>query len=98
VTLEVLWDLVRSIPAGKCASYGDVGRALPNPATGYQVGRWMAQCPDDVPWWRVVSKNGTFPIGRRHPSLGIEQRALLEREGVRFDGEVVDMAACQWDG
>ncbi len=98
MTLDALWDLVLSIPPGKCASYGEVGRALPNPATGYQVGRWMAQCPEGVPWWRVVSKDGTFPIGRRDPSLGLEQRALLAREGVPFEGDAVDMAACGWDG
>lgn len=97
MTLDVLWELIRSIPPGKCASYGDVGRALPNPASGFQVGRWMAQCPDDVPWWRVVSKQGRFPITRRHPVLGIEQREMLEKEGVEFDGEAVDMAASGWN-
>lgn len=96
--LEVLWDVIRSVPPGRCAAYGAIGRALPNPATGFQVGRWMAQCPEDVPWWRVVSKDGTFPIDRRHPGLGLEQRTLLEREGVVFNGSRVDMSASEWEG
>ena len=45
--LAPLWGVVRSIPSGSVASYGAVGRALPNPATGYMVGRWMAACPAD---------------------------------------------------
>ncbi|MCB8933562.1 MAG: MGMT family protein [Fimbriimonadaceae bacterium] len=96
MTLDALWAIVRSIPEGKCASYGEVGAALFEPATGFQVGRWMARCPDDVPWWRVVSKQGRFPITRRHPSLGFQQRELLEREGVTFAGDAVDMAASGW--
>lgn len=96
MTLDSLWDVVRAIPEGRCASYGAVGAALPEPATGFQVGRWMARCPDDVPWWRVVSKQGRFPITRRHPALGLQQRELLEREGVPFADGAVDMAACGW--
>lgn len=97
MTLEALWEVVRSIPPGRCASYGDVGSALAEPATGFQVGRWMARCPEDVPWWRVVSKQGRFPITRRHPALGFQQRELLEREGVHFEGDSVDMRQCGWD-
>ena len=86
-----LWDIVRSIPAGRVASYGDVGRARRNPATGFQVGRWMARCPQDVPWWRVVSKEGRFPVGKRDPRLELEQGDLLQREQVEVNGDQVDM-------
>jgi alkylated DNA nucleotide flippase Atl1 len=62
---------------------------MPNPVGGYMVGRWMASCPEDVPWWRVVAKTGHLPVGKRDPRLGIEQRTLLEQEGVTFDGDLV---------
>ena len=89
--LDELWSVVRAIPVGRVSSYGDVGRALRHPATGFQVGRWMARCPEDVPWWRVVSKSGRFPIGKRDARLELEQRDLLEREGVEVEVDTVDM-------
>lgn len=91
--LEELWDLVRSIPSGKVSSYGDLGAALKHPASGFMVGRWMSQCPAGLPWWRVVSKGGSFPIAKRDPYLELDQRELLEREGVVLVDGQVDMAA-----
>ena len=41
--LDQLWAVVRSIPAGRVASYGAVGRALEDPASGFMVGGWGAR-------------------------------------------------------
>lgn len=87
--LESLWAAVRSIPRGKVASYGAVGRALKNPCSGFLVGRWMHSCPPDVPWWRVVNAKGHLPIGKKSPALAIEQRHLLEKEKVKFDDDTI---------
>lgn len=87
--LAPLWQVVRTIPPGSVASYGAVGRALPNAATGYMVGRWMAACPADVPWWRVVNKRGELPINKRDPRLATDQQSRLEAECVKFeDGRI----------
>lgn len=88
--LSALWRAVRAIPKGRVASYGSLGRALPNPCSGFLVGRWMASCPDGVPWWRVVNAKGYLPIGKRSPALAIEQRRLLEEEGVEFVDDRID--------
>lgn len=94
--LAPLWDVVRSIPSGRVASYGAVGRALPNPASGYMVGRWMAGCPGDVPWWRVVNKRGELPINKRDPRLATDQQLRLEAEGVEFnDGRISQVTFCE---
>lgn len=82
--LDELWDVVRSIPAGRVMSYGDVGLLLRRPVSGRTVGRWMAQAPEGVPWWRVVSKDGHFPIARRGPGLATTQELLLRKEGTPF--------------
>lgn len=74
------------------ASYGDVGRALKHPMTGYQVGRIIARCPEGVPWWRVVAKDGRLPIGKRDPRLQKEQCELLAEEGVEVTDGAVDMS------
>jgi methylated-DNA-protein-cysteine methyltransferase related protein len=94
---DELWTLVRSIPKGKCVSYGALGKALTNPVSGYMVGRWMASCPPDLPWWRVVAKDGRLPVWRRDPSLGIDQRRTLEEEGVEFEDERVDMTRFRYE-
>lgn len=89
--LEELWAVVRQIPKGKCASYGDVARELESPVSGYTVGRWMANAPAGVPWWRVVTKRGELAIAKRDPGMALEQRRLLERDGVAFDDGHVPM-------
>lgn len=88
--LRALWKIVRSIPKGRVTSYGAVGRALPNPCSGFLVGRWMHSCPQDgTPWWRVVNARGYLPIGKKSPELAIEQRRLLEKEKVKFERDCV---------
>lgn len=92
--LEALWKVVRTIPEGSVASYGAVGRALPNPASGYLTGRWMASCPDDgTPWWRVVNAKGELPIHKRDPNMAFDQRSRLIEEGVLFEGNVISKEA-----
>ena len=94
---DELWDLIKRIPAGKCTSYGALGRAMTHPTTGRIVGRRMANCPDDIPWWRVINRLGDLPIHKRDPILASEQRQILEKEGVPFDGDQVDLEKCFWE-
>ncbi len=94
---QQLFDLVRQIPSGKCINYGALGALLDQPVSGKIVGRWMASCPDDVPWWRVVAINGALPVGKRDPNMGLTQRQLLEDEGVPFLEDLVDLPHCRWD-
>lgn len=87
--LDALWGVVRSIPKGRVASYGVVGRSLDRPVSGLLVGKWMTSAPEGVPWWRVVGADGSLVIARRGPEFALQQKGLLESEGVRFDGERV---------
>ena len=90
-------DIVRQIPAGKVATYGQVARLTGMPRCARTVGYAMAGCTDiSVPCHRVVDRFGgtkacfdTFAPGT--------QRAMLEAEGILFrpDG-TVDLAHCQW--
>jgi alkylated DNA nucleotide flippase Atl1 len=47
----------------------------------------MNQATQDVPWWRVVAKDGSLPISKRNPALAQEQRDKLQAEGVEFDDD-----------
>lgn len=91
------YNIVRQIPPGKVATYGQVARLAGMPRCARTVGYAMAGCTDpSVPCHRVVDRFGgtkacfdTFAPGT--------QRALLEAEGVTFrlDG-TVDLAQCLW--
>ena len=102
---EQVWTLVRQIPSGKVASYGQIALMIPPPVgvefDAYKafsprwVGGAMAACPDDVPWQRVI--NSQRKISER---AGAEkQRQLLEQEGVEFDAkDRVDFKKYGWKG
>ncbi len=78
-------EIIRAIPRGKVLSYGAVGARSTPAISGYICGRITRNMPEDVPWWRVVGKNGNLPIRKRHPELSVLQRELLEAESVEFD-------------
>jgi methylated-DNA-protein-cysteine methyltransferase-like protein len=98
-----VWELVRRIPAGRVATYGQLARLIPPPegvleksylALGPRwVGAAMAKCPDDVPWQRVINAQGAIS-----PRPGAEhQRRLLEEEGVAFNArDRVDLEGFGW--
>lgn len=78
--------LVRRIPRGRIMSYGDVAAVLGRPRAARGVGWALAGLPDDtdVPWWRVVNRNGEISSPALH-HMASRQRAILEHEGVAFD-------------
>jgi methylated-DNA-protein-cysteine methyltransferase-like protein len=60
----------------------------------------MAALPadTDVPWWRVVNRNGEISI-KGGPGLPALQRSLLEAEGVRFGRRGrIDFRTFGWEG
>ena len=70
LTAETILARVRRIPEGYVATYGDLSPGAPRHA-----GRVLSEARADVPWWRVVRADGTWP-------KGAEQRARLLAEGV----------------
>ena len=91
------YDIVRRIPAGKVATYGQIARLSGKPRCARAVGYAMAACRDaSVPCHRVVDRfGGTKSCFDTHaPGT---QRALLEAEGVVFTPEGrADLKRCQW--
>ena len=80
---ERVYDIVRSVPAGQVISYGQTAFLAGNSRMARQVGWAMHACPEDVPWHRVVRKDGRLP--GLSPESAFRQRRLLEAEGVTFD-------------
>lgn len=102
-----VWALVRQIPSGKVCTYGQVASILPPPPgmdpksylafAPRWVGGAMANCPQDVPWQRVINSQGKVSL--RPGSGGTHQRDLLETEGVVFDEhDRVDLKVYAWEG
>lgn len=96
---EAFYEVVRAIPAGKVATYGQVARLAGMPRCARTVGYAMAACRDpSVPCHRVVDRFGGTKACFDAFAPGT-QRALLEAEGVLFrpDG-TVDLEQSQWIG
>jgi alkylated DNA nucleotide flippase Atl1 len=78
-------DVVRSIPAGRAMTYGDVAAALGSRASR-AVGKVMAHEGSDLPWWRVVRSGGLPPVHH-------EARAL---EHYRVEGTPLTWGTTTW--
>jgi methylated-DNA-protein-cysteine methyltransferase-like protein len=88
--------VVQQIPPGAVSSYGDVAAIVGGGCDARIVGQALGALgahAAQVPWQRVVSRDGAIS------TRGLQQRALLEAEGVRFDRQDrVIMAAHRWAG
>lgn len=82
-----IYAVVRRIPRGRVATYGQVAALAGLPRHARQVGYALFALPDGdrvTPWQRVVNSRGEISF-RDHPDVMSRQRALLEREKVVFD-------------
>ncbi|MEX2283948.1 MAG: methylated-DNA--[protein]-cysteine S-methyltransferase [Gemmatimonadota bacterium] len=95
-----VWKMVSRCPRGKVVSYGGIAALLGHPRAARGVGHALSTLPDgtDVPWWRVVNRNGEISI-RGAVYAARLQRALLESEGVKFDRRGrIDWKVYGWSG
>jgi methylated-DNA-protein-cysteine methyltransferase-like protein len=90
-TFARIYDVVKQIPKGHVATYGQIAALAGNPRWSRVVGfaLHVNPDPDNVPCFRVVNRHGecsgSFAFG------GFDaQRVLLELDGVGFlaDGRV----------
>ena len=101
---EQVWALVRQIPRGRVATYGQITKMLPQPEGAseedYQMSaaRWvgmaMSACPGDVPWQRVINSQGKISFRAE----AAKQKELLQAEGILFLKDRLDLQEYQWHG
>jgi methylated-DNA-protein-cysteine methyltransferase-like protein len=93
-----IYAVVRRIPRGRTATYGQVAALAGRPGHARQVGYALHALRDGtgVPWHRVINARGE--VSRRaRPGAELSQRMLLEREGIRFDARGrVALSKVQW--
>lgn len=95
-----IYAVVRRIPPGRVATYGQVAALAGLPGHARQVGQALREAPEgvDLPWQRVINARGEVsPRG----GLGLEeglQRHLLQEEDVVFDSRGrIDLDRFGWD-
>ncbi len=98
-TFDRIYAVIRRIPCGRVASYGQIARLAGNPRWARVVGFALAACRDpELPCHRVVMHDGRLSPRLLELSPGL-QEAQLRAEGVGFrDDGLVDMAGFLWDG
>ncbi len=96
-----VYELVRNVPYGRVATYGQIAALVGSPRAARMVGTALRALHDrtDVPWHRVISGRGIISIENlEHPAE--EQANLLLAEGVivsLHEGVyVVDLKKYQW--
>ena len=102
---EWIYAIVRQIPPGRVASYGQIAeitsassaRTCSARLVGYAMAALRSGDHPDVPWQRVINRQGKISI--TDPAGGYMQRKLLIEEGVVFnDQDQVNFEDFGWLG
>jgi len=90
-------EVIRKIPRGKVATYGQIAAYAGNPLGSRQVAYVLhsSSRKDKLPWHRVINAKGKISLP---PGEGYEiQRLLLAREGIRFKSDdAIDLDLYLW--
>jgi alkylated DNA nucleotide flippase Atl1 len=77
------------VPRGRVSTYGAIAKAAGYPRCARHVGRVLRQV-GGLPWQRILGSGGRISL---RGEAAMEQRFLLQAEGVRFKGKAVDLPA-----
>lgn len=92
---ERIYQLMRELPKDKVTTYGDLAAMAGQPRAARIVGGIAHQGPDDLPWHRLVNKEGGLAIGY-HGGQEV-QRQILEQDGITCtDYKVDDFGERRW--
>ena len=93
-----IYRVVRRIPRGRVATYGQVAQLAGLRGHARQVGYALHALPDSepLPWQRVVNAQGAVSLRSRTDNDRL-QRLLLEDEGIKFDLKGrIDLTRYRW--
>lgn len=92
---ERIYAVVRRIPTGRVATYGQVAELADLPRQARLVGYALHGCPRSLPWHRVINAAGRISLPADSTTAMTQRRRLIE-EGVAFLGGRVDLARYRW--
>jgi methylated-DNA-protein-cysteine methyltransferase-like protein len=79
-----VYKLVKEIPPGRVATYGQIAATLDKPRSARLVGWALNVCPAAVPWQRVINHEGMISIKNRRATKEL-QAQLLRAEGIQIN-------------
>jgi methylated-DNA-protein-cysteine methyltransferase-like protein len=88
-TYNIIYQIVRQIPKGRVATYGQVADLANLYGKARLVG-YALYCVDmrsDIPWHRVINAKGEISQSPSRSGADYLQRSLLEQEGIKFSSE-----------
>lgn len=91
-----VYELVTRIPQGRVMTYGQIAALCGAAWAAWEVGQLAHFGPTDLPWQRVVNKQGG--LARGYVPDGFEgQKRALEADGVAVSDEyTVDVQSLLW--
>jgi len=93
---QKIYSVVRKIPKGRVATYGQVARLAGIPSQPRRVGYALGISDGkNIPWQRVVNAKGEVS-GRSEPYAVGHQQGLLMEEGVEFNRGRIALEKFQW--
>ena len=94
---DKIYSIVKQIPRGRVATYGQIAALAGNPRASQVVG-WALHAnpnPSTIPCHRVVNRFGglsnAFAFGGKD-----EHKSLLEQEGIEVIDYIVDLEKYKW--
>src|SRR5690242_2162024 len=92
-----VYEIVAQIPKGRVMTYGQIAALSGAAWAAWEVGQIAHTGPSDLPWQRVVNKQGGLAAG--WPGGGKAAHAeVLRREGVEvLDGYKIDIGKLLWN-
>ncbi|MCX6826772.1 MAG: MGMT family protein [candidate division Zixibacteria bacterium] len=89
--------IIKKIPRGKVATYGQIATMAGNPIGARQVVRILHSSSEkeNLPWHRIVNGKATISLPK---GSGYElQKAILQKEGIIFDkDDAIDFELYLW--
>ena len=96
-TFDRIYEVVKRIPRGRVATYGQIAAMVGNPRLSRVVGYALHVNPDPehIPCFRVVNREGrvskAFAFGGENMQI-----RLLEDEGIELENDRVDLERFLW--
>jgi methylated-DNA-protein-cysteine methyltransferase-like protein len=92
-----IWEVIRRIPRGRVATYGQVAALAGMDGAARLVGYALHAAHDHaLPWHRVVNARGRLSLARKDPASATTQHLRLEHEGVTFVRGAVKLELHRW--
>ncbi|MBD2306937.1 MGMT family protein [Chroococcidiopsis sp. FACHB-1243] len=86
-TYNTIYNIVRQIPRGKVATYGQIADLANRYGKARLVGYALYRVDknSDIPWQRVINAKGEISYSPLRHGADYLQKSLLEQEGVKFN-------------